>query len=49
MSADLHYSTLITFYFVSTFACLQMYIASKPATASTANETIVNIIIISFL
>ncbi len=49
MPADsliLHFSL---FYLISTFAFLQMYIASMAAMASTASENIVNIIVISFL
>ena len=37
------------FYLVSTFAFLQMYIASTAATASTASEIIVKIIMLPFL
>ena len=36
-------------YFKNIFAFLQMYIASMAATASTASEKIVNVIIFSFL
>ena len=38
---------LFSFYLVSTFAFLQMYMASTAATASTASEIIVNIIIVT--
>ena len=37
---------LLLVYFIKTFACLQMYIASAAATASTASENIINIIIV---
>ena len=48
MSAALNYfSQIFVFYFVKSFACLQMYIASKAAAASTASEIIVNIIIVT--
>ena len=48
MSAALIISLKFSFfYFVKTFACLQMYIASRAAAASTASEIIVNIIIVT--
>ena len=42
-----YFSQILVFYFVKTFACLQMYIASRAAAASTASEIIVNIIIVT--
>ena len=49
MACGFSYSTLTFSYFVSSFAFLQMYMASRAATASTASENIVNTIIFSFL
>ncbi len=47
MSAALTiFLTFFFSYFKSTFACLQMYIASRAATVKTTSEQIVNIIIL---